>query len=74
VAARKAEPGAQARGEVEWDLSVEGASGLEAVDRDKWSAREGFWLPQASPVLFRVRRWARQEVSVAELSRQPLGR
>jgi len=58
---------------VEWDLSVEGASDLEAVDRDKWSARKGFWFPQANPVLFRVRRWARQEVSVAGLSRQSLG-
>lgn len=34
VAAREAEPGAPAKGEVERDLSVEGASDLEAVGHE----------------------------------------
>jgi hypothetical protein len=35
VAAREAEPLAKVRGDVEWDLSVEGASDLEAVSLEK---------------------------------------
>jgi hypothetical protein len=35
VAACEAEPFAKAKGEVEWDLSVEGASDLEAVSLEK---------------------------------------
>lgn len=34
VAACEAEPGAQAKGEVERDLSVDGASDLEAINRE----------------------------------------
>lgn len=34
VAARKVEPGASATGKAEWDLSVDGASDLEAIDRE----------------------------------------
>lgn len=41
MAACEAEPGAQAKGEVEWDLSVEGASDLKAVGHESGGRGKG---------------------------------